>query len=127
VPVPRPHQIRLDDLQDIDDKKDRIVANTRQFLAGKRANNVLLTGARGTGKSSLVKALLTEFAAEGLRLIEVDKDDLIDLPDIVELLDGRPSASSCSPTTSPSKTASPPTRRSRASSTARWRRCPTTC
>jgi predicted AAA+ superfamily ATPase len=90
VPVPRPHQIRLDDLQDIDDKKDRIVANTRQFLAGKRANNVLLTGARGTGKSSLVKALLTEFAAEGLRLIEVDKDDLIDLPDIVELLEGRP-------------------------------------
>ncbi len=90
VPVPRPHQIRLGDLQDIDDKKDRIVANTRQFLAGKRANNVLLTGARGTGKSSLVKALLTEFATEGLRLIEVDKDDLIDLPDIVELLHGRP-------------------------------------
>ena len=90
LPVPRPHQIRLDDLQDIDDKKARIVANTRQFLAGKRANNVLLTGARGTGKSSLVKALLTEFAAEGLRLIEVDKDDLIDLPDIVELLHGRP-------------------------------------
>ena len=90
VPVPRPHQIRLDDLQDIDDKKARIVANTRQFLAGKRANNVLLTGARGTGKSSLVKALLTEFAADGLRLIEVDKDDLIDLPDIVELLHGRP-------------------------------------
>ncbi len=90
VPVPRPHQIRLDDLQDSDDKKARIVANTRQFLAGKRANNVLLTGARGTGKSSLVKALLTEFAADGLRLIEVDKDDLIDLPDIVELLHGRP-------------------------------------
>ena len=84
VPVLRPHQIRLDDLQDIDEKKARIVANTRQFLAGKRANNVLLTGARGTGKSSLVKALLNEFAADGLRLIEVDKDDLIDLPDIVE-------------------------------------------
>ncbi len=88
--VPHPHQIRLADLQDIDDKKARIVANTRQFLNGKRANNVLLTGARGTGKSSLVKALLTEYAAEGLRLIEVDKDDLIDLPDIVELLEGRP-------------------------------------
>lgn len=89
-PVPRPHQIRLSDLQDIDDKKERIVANTRQFLAGKRANNVLLTGARGTGKSSLVKAVLTEFSSQGLRLIEVDKDDLIDLPDIVEQLEGRP-------------------------------------
>ncbi|MDD2666942.1 ATP-binding protein [Zoogloea sp.] len=89
-PIPRPHQIRLDNLQDIDDKKERIVANTRQFLAGKRANNVLLTGARGTGKSSLVKALLTEFADQGLRLIEVDKDDLIDLADIVELVEGRP-------------------------------------
>ena len=88
--IPHPHSIRLADLQDIDDKKARIVANTRQFLNGKRANNVLLTGARGTGKSSLVKALLTEFAAEGLRLIEVDKDDLIDLPDIVELVEGRP-------------------------------------
>ncbi|HMV18545.1 MAG TPA: ATP-binding protein [Zoogloea sp.] len=89
-PVLRPHAIRLDDLQDIDDKKARIVANTRQFLAGKRANNVLLTGARGTGKSSLVKAVLNEFADAGLRLIEVDKDDLIDLPDIVELVQGRP-------------------------------------
>ena len=90
VAITRPHRIRLDDLQDIDDKKERIVANTRQFLAGKRANNVLLTGARGTGKSSLVKALLTEFADQGLRLIEVDKDDLIDLADIVELIEGRP-------------------------------------
>lgn len=90
VAVTHPHQIRLDDLQDIDDKKERIVANTRQFLAGKRANNVLLTGARGTGKSSLVKAVLNEFAADGLRVIEVDKDDLVDLPDIVELLEGRP-------------------------------------
>ncbi|KAB2969053.1 ATP-binding protein [Zoogloea sp.] len=89
-PIPRPHQIRLSDLQDIDDKKERIVANTRQFLTGKRANNVLLTGARGTGKSSLVKAVLTEFSGQGLRLIEVDKDDLIDLPDIVEQLEGRP-------------------------------------
>jgi predicted AAA+ superfamily ATPase len=89
-PILRPHPIRLQDLQDIDDKKARIVANTRQFLAGQRANNVLLTGARGTGKSSLVKALLTEFAADGLRLIEVDKDELVDLPDIVDQLDGRP-------------------------------------
>ena len=90
VPVRHPHQIRLDDLQDIEDKKARILANTRQFLAGKRANNVLLTGARGTGKSSLVKAMLTEFANQGLRLIEVDKDDLVDLPDIIELLHDRP-------------------------------------
>jgi predicted AAA+ superfamily ATPase len=90
VPVRHPHQIRLDDLKDIEDKKARIVANTRQFLAGKRANNVLLTGARGTGKSSLVKAMLTEFADRGLRLIEVDKDDLVDLPDIIELLHDRP-------------------------------------
>ncbi len=90
APITQPHRIRLDDLQDIDDKKERIAANTRQFLAGKRANNVLLTGARGTGKSSLVKALLNEFADAGLRLIEVDKDDLIDLPDIVELVQGRP-------------------------------------
>lgn len=90
VPIAHPHRIRLADLQDIDDKKARIVANTRQFLAGRHANNVLLTGARGTGKSSLVKALLTEFAGEGLRLIEVDKDDLTDLADIVELLEGRP-------------------------------------
>ena len=90
VPVRHPHQIRLDDLQDIEDKKARILANTRQFLASKRANNVLLTGARGTGKSSLVKAMLTEFANQGLRLIEVDKDDLVDLPDIIELLHDRP-------------------------------------
>ena len=88
--IAQPATIRLADLQDIDEQKARIVANTRQFLKKKPANNVLLTGARGTGKSSLVKALLTEFAAEGLRLIEVDKDDLIDLPDIVELLHGRP-------------------------------------
>ena len=71
-------------------QKARIDANTRQFLRGSLANNVLLTGARGTGKSSLIKALLNKYAAAGLRLIEVDKDDLIDLPDIVELIAGRP-------------------------------------
>lgn len=89
-PVPSPHPIRLDDLQDVDDQKARLDQNTRQFLAGRRANNVLLTGARGTGKSSLVKALLTAYASQGLRLIEIDKTDLIDLPDVVDLLAGRP-------------------------------------
>ena len=88
--VRHPHPIRLVDLQDIDDQKARIVANTRQFVAGQPANNVLLTGSRGSGKSSLVKAVLNEYSAKGLRLIEVDKDDLVDLPDIVDLLDGRP-------------------------------------
>ena len=85
-PVRVPHQITLADIQDVDDQKALIDRNTRQFLAGRRANNVLLTGARGTGKSSLVKALLSEYAAQGLRLIEVDKTDLVDLPEIVELL-----------------------------------------
>lgn len=89
-PVRAPHRIALADIQDVDDQKARIDRNTRQFLAGRRANNVLLTGARGTGKSSLVKALLSEYAARGLRLIEVDKTDLVDLPEIVELVAGRP-------------------------------------
>ncbi|MBL8438669.1 MAG: ATP-binding protein [Zoogloeaceae bacterium] len=84
------HAIRLEDLQDIDDQKARLDQNTRQFLAGRSANNVLLTGARGTGKSSLVKALLNAYARDGLRLIEVDKADLVDLPDIVDLLRDRP-------------------------------------
>ena len=82
--------IRLGDLQDVDEQKARLDANTRQFLAGRPANNVLLTGARGCGKSSLIKALLNAYAADGLRLIEVDKGDLVDLPDIVEQIAGRP-------------------------------------
>ncbi|MDR1228263.1 MAG: ATP-binding protein [Azoarcus sp.] len=82
--------IRLRDLRDIDEQKARVDRNTRQFLAGRRANNVLLTGARGSGKSSLVKALLNEYADKGLRVIEVDKTDLADLPEIMELLAGRP-------------------------------------
>lgn len=89
-PVRSPHRIRLQDLCDVDEQKARIERNTLQFLAGRRANNVLLTGARGTGKSSLIKALLTEHAARGLRLIEVDKADLVDLPEIVDLVAGRP-------------------------------------
>ncbi len=85
-----PHRIRLSDLQDIDDQKKRCDANTRQFLHGGRANNALLTGARGTGKSSLVKAMLTEYADAGLRVIEVDKADLLHLPEILDLISGRP-------------------------------------
>ena len=88
--VLQPHQIRLEDLCGVDEQKARIEQNTRQFLARKSANNVLLTGARGTGKSSLVKAVLNRYAAKGLRLIEVDKHDLIDLPEIVDLITGRP-------------------------------------
>lgn len=90
VPVMVPHAIRLKDLQDIDDQKARIDRNTRQFLEGRRANNVLLTGARGTGKSSLIKALLNEYADQGLRVVEVDKGDLADLPEIMEMVAGRP-------------------------------------
>ena len=88
--VPQPHLIRLTDLKDIDAQKSRVVENTRQFVAGHPANNVLLTGARGTGKSSLIKALLTAFSGQGLRVIEIDKDHLVDLPDVVEQITGRP-------------------------------------
>jgi predicted AAA+ superfamily ATPase len=88
--VAHPHRIRLSDLRGIDRQKAMIEANTRQFVEGRSANNVLLTGARGTGKSSLIKAVLNRFAKQGLRLIEVDKQDLIDLPDITDQLAGRP-------------------------------------
>jgi predicted AAA+ superfamily ATPase len=88
-PVRHPHAIAFSDLKDIDDQKKRLRENTAQFVAGRPANNVLLTGARGTGKSSLVKAALNEFSRKGLRLIEVDKSDLVDLPDIVDLVAGR--------------------------------------
>ena len=89
-PVRHPHRLRLADLQRIDRQKTALDLNVRQFLAGKPCNNVLLWGARGTGKSSLIKALLNEYAERGLRLIEVDKQDLIDLPDIVDPLFERP-------------------------------------
>lgn len=89
-PVRHPHRLRLADLRQIEGQKAALDLNMRQFLAGRPCNNVLLWGARGTGKSSLIKALLNEYADCGLRLIEVDKHDLIDLPDIVEPLYGRP-------------------------------------
>ena len=88
-PVTHLHRIALDDLHNVEPQKQAIEQNTRQFLAGKPANNVLLTGARGTGKSSLVKALLNQFADRGLRLIEVEKEHLVDLPDIVERVASR--------------------------------------
>lgn len=82
--------ITLSDLHNINPQKELIEQNTRQFVEGSPANNVLLTGARGTGKSSLIKACLNQYANQGLRLIEVDKDDLADLPDIVDLVGLRP-------------------------------------
>jgi predicted AAA+ superfamily ATPase len=82
--------IQLDNLCEVEPQKERLVRNTQQFVDGRGANNVLLTGARGTGKSSLIKACLNQFAPRGLRLIEVDKADLVDLPDIVELVAERP-------------------------------------
>ncbi|MDD3883971.1 MAG: ATP-binding protein [Gallionella sp.] len=88
-PVNALHSIRLDDLRDIDLQKQRVVQNTLQFVRGLPANNVLLTGARGTGKSSLVKALLNEYAGEGLRLIEIGKAGLADLPEIIALVGAR--------------------------------------
>jgi len=89
-PVRHVAAMRLDDLKEIDGQKDKIRRNTQQFVEGKPANNVLLTGARGTGKSSLIKACLNAYAPQGLRLIEVDKADLTDLPDIVEVVSDRP-------------------------------------
>jgi len=82
--------IAFDDLHQISAQRAQIEQNTRQFMAGRPANNVLLTGARGTGKSSLIKACLNQFSAQGLRLIEVDKEDLADLAEIVELIAARP-------------------------------------
>jgi predicted AAA+ superfamily ATPase len=89
-PVAHASTITLDDLHHVGPQKGQIEQNTRQFVQGRPANNVLLTGARGTGKSSLIKACLHAFASDGLRLIEVDKDDLAELPDIVDLVAGRP-------------------------------------
>lgn len=90
TPVQHVGAMSLDDLKEIDDQKEKIRRNTAQFVRGATANNVLLTGARGTGKSSLIRACLHTYASQGLRLIEVDKADLMDLTDIVELVAQRP-------------------------------------
>ncbi|MBS0341776.1 MAG: ATP-binding protein [Proteobacteria bacterium] len=89
-PVRHVATMALDDLKEIDQQKEKIERNTRQFVQGKPANNVLLTGARGTGKSSLIRACLHAYAPQGLRLIEVDKAELVDLPDIIEVVSQRP-------------------------------------
>ena len=89
-PVRHIGSMSLDDLKEIDQQKEKIQRNTLQFLQGLPANNVLLTGARGTGKSSLVKACLNSYASQGLRLIEVDKQDMVDLPDIIDVVASRP-------------------------------------
>ena len=89
-PVQHIAKLSLDDLKEIDVQKEKIARNTEHFVNGLPANNVLLTGARGTGKSSLIKACLNAFTAKGLRLIEVDKADLVDLSDIVDITANRP-------------------------------------
>ncbi len=89
APVAHVGQMALTDLKEIDAQKEKIQRNTEQFVQGLPANNVLLTGARGTGKSSLIRACLHAYAAQGLRLIEVDKAELVDLPDIVDLVADR--------------------------------------
>ena len=90
IPVKHLGLISLDSLREIDSQKERIARNTAQFVSGLPANNVLLTGARGTGKSSLVKACLEAYAPQGLRLIEMDKVELLDLPEVVDLVAKRP-------------------------------------
>lgn len=89
-PVPEIEAFHLDDLLGIDSQKSTVEQNTRQFLAGLPSNNALLWGTRGTGKSSLVRALLHRYAALGLRVIQVDKDDLVHLPAIVDTIKKQP-------------------------------------
>lgn len=88
--VKHPHRVALDSLKNIEHQKQSILRNTAQFVKGQEANNVLLTGARGTGKSTLVKAVWNEFSSQGLKIIEVDKTDLLHLGEIVDLVGERP-------------------------------------
>lgn len=88
--IQQPKKMYLDDLKGIERQKEKVIQNTLQFLKGLPANDVLLTGSRGTGKSSIVRALLTQYEAEGLRLIEIERDDLSDLPLIQKLIENRP-------------------------------------
>jgi len=90
VPVRKPHRVLLDDLLCVERQKAEVVRNTEQFVRGGPANNVLLWGARGTGKSTLIKAVFNAFVERGLRLIEVEKEHLVDLVEIVDTLEGRP-------------------------------------
>ena len=90
IPIHQPKKIYLDDLKGIERQKGKIIQNTLQFLKGFPANDVLLTGSRGTGKSSIVRALLTEYESQGLRLIEIERDDLSDLPEIQNIIVARP-------------------------------------
>jgi hypothetical protein len=89
-PIQRPHRIEPKHLLTIDEQKQRVDSNTRQFMLGKPANNVLLTGSRGTGKSSLVKAMLAKYGSKGLRLIEVDKVGLNHLPELFDRVADQP-------------------------------------
>ena len=89
-PVREGTVIRLEDLLGIDRQKEAVLENTRQFLAGLPANNILLWGTRGTGKSSLVRALLHAYASDGLRVVQVDKSDLVHLPEIVDRIKDEP-------------------------------------
>ncbi len=90
LPIFHPKKIELDDLKGIERQKAKVIQNTLQFLKGLPANDVLLTGSRGTGKSSIVRALLNQYEAQGLRLIEIERDDLSDLPEIQKIIQNRP-------------------------------------
>ena len=90
IAIQQPRKIDLDDLKGIEKQKEKIIQNTLQFLNGLPANDVLLTGSRGTGKSSIVRALLTKYANQGLRLIEIERDDLSELPEIQKIIQHRP-------------------------------------
>ena len=90
LPIFHPKKIELDDLKGIERQKAKVIQNTLQFLKGLPANDVLLTGSRGTGKSSIVRALLSQYEAQGLRLIEIERDDLSDLPEIQKIIQNRP-------------------------------------